>query len=70
MRENLFKKYGAYDKEKDLLACKTLLEIYEQNKLFNNIFPAYKTLSLACNLDNRDKDNNNQTSTPGAKIDN
>jgi hypothetical protein len=69
VREYLFKKYGAYDKEKDLLACKTLLEIYEQTKLCNNIFPTYKTLPLACNLGNRDEDNNNRMSTP-AKIDN
>ncbi len=81
MRENLFKKYGVYDKEKDMLACKTLFEIYEQTKLNNNIFPVYKTLPLAGNTDNERQNNSIRnepagfsyhpmTSNAEAKIDN
>jgi len=75
VRESLFKKYGVYDKEKDLLTCKALLEIYQQNQQAANEqaknnnttnIPVNKTYPLAYNaynLDSKDSNNDNQTSS-------
>jgi hypothetical protein len=32
VRENLYKKYGVYDKLTDEIHCKALLELYQQNQ--------------------------------------
>ena len=77
MRENLFKKYGVYDKEKDLLTCKALLEMYQNNqqaaseqaKALNKNVPVNKTYPLAYNAYNLDNDTNNENNNQKASTD-